>query len=265
MNNSIFLKLGGSLITDKNNPHTPYPEIIQRLALEIANAKNERPDLKLVLGHGSGSFGHVAAKQFGTRDGVYTPQQWAGFAEVWYQARELNILVVSALHTAGLPVIAIPPSAILRSKDGQLETSYFDNIQAALEADLIPVVYGDVIFDDIRGGTIFSTEDTFIHLAKVLKPAQILLCGRESGVWKDFPKCTQLISKITPGNHAEIIAYLGGSAGIDVTGGMIEKVNLMLNLVQQIKHLQVSIFSGLETGMVHRALRGETVGTVIAQ
>jgi isopentenyl phosphate kinase len=67
---TIFLKLGGSLITDKTRVEHARKPIIRRLAREIKAAREARPDLQIVLGHGSGSFGHVAAKKHGTRDGA---------------------------------------------------------------------------------------------------------------------------------------------------------------------------------------------------
>ena len=65
---------------------------------------------------------------------------------------------------------------------------------------MIPLVNGDTIFDDQRGGTILSTEDLFIYLARQLHPERILLAGLEEGVWADYPACTQLIGEITPRN-----------------------------------------------------------------
>ncbi len=62
-----FLKLGGSLITDKDSPHTARPEILRRLADEIVAARQSNPAMQLLIGHGSGSFGHMPAKKYGTR------------------------------------------------------------------------------------------------------------------------------------------------------------------------------------------------------
>src|SRR5512146_1620840 len=93
----VFLKLGGSLITDKDTPRAPRLDILARLAGEIAEARRQRPRMQIVLGHGSGSFGHVPARKYGTRQGVRTPEEWLGFAEVWKEARALNQIVVDAL------------------------------------------------------------------------------------------------------------------------------------------------------------------------
>lgn len=259
----IFLKLGGSLITDKSAPRTPRRDVILRLVREIRTALDENDNLRLILGHGSGSFGHVPAKKYGTRQGVASPADWRGFAEVWYEAALLNRIVMDALHAADIPAVAFPPSAGILARDGQVVNWEISGLKAALEAGLIPVVFGDVIFDQARGGTIFSTEDVFTHLARQLHPERILLAGIDAGVWADFPAKTRLIPEITPGHWAELADALGGSAGTDVTGGMASKVQTMLDLAVEISGLEVLIFGGDPPGNLGAVLRREPIGTRI--
>lgn len=257
----VFLKLGGSLITEKDNPHTPRPDVLARLAGEIAAAVVNSPQLRLVIGHGSGSFGHAAAHKHGTRQGVRTPEQWLGFADVWYEARALNQLVVEALHTVGLPVMALPPSSYLLAQDGRPGAVDPEIISRALDAGMIPLVNGDVAFDTVRQGTILSTEDVFASLAGNLHPTRILLAGLEAGVWADFPACTRLIPVLTPADLAAAGDNIGGSASADVTGGMREKVHLMLQLCAQVPGMEALIFSGLPAGNLNLALLGASPGT----
>ncbi len=259
----LLLKLGGSLITDKTRPHTARPDVLRRLAGEIAAARREQPGLRLALGHGSGSFGHVPARRWGTRQGVRTPEEWGGFVEVWREAQALDRLVMDALAAAGLPALAFPPSAAVTARDGRVEGWDLAPLRAALDAGLLPVVYGDVAFDAGRGGTILSTEDLFEYLAGQLRPKRLLLAGLEPGVWADFPACTRLASEITLQTLGEIEAGLGGSAAADVTGGMRSKVLSALALAQDIPGLETLIFSAEAPGTLQRALLGERVGTVI--
>lgn len=261
--NLIFLKLGGSLITEKAQARTPRLEVMKRLAEEIAAALQENPALSLLLGHGAGSFAHVPAKKHATRQGVYTSEQWRGFADVWWEAAALNRLVMDALHAVNLAAIALPPSASVIGQDGRVTRWDLGPIQTALAAKLLPVIFGDVIFDTIRGGTILSTEDLFEHLAIHLWPRRILLAGVEPGVWGDYPACTQLTTEITPDNYERIAPQLGGSNATDVTGGMAAKVQQSLALVKEIPSLEALIFSGLEAGNLLAALRGDKVGTVV--
>jgi isopentenyl phosphate kinase len=53
-----FIKWGGSVITDKAGREAADLPLIQRLAAELAAARAARPDRRIILGHGSGSFGH---------------------------------------------------------------------------------------------------------------------------------------------------------------------------------------------------------------
>jgi len=273
----VFLKLGGSLITDKTQPYTPKLDMIEDVALQISTTLQTHPGLRLVIGHGSGSFGHVAASEYHTRDGFF-PQPsplihrerdktednyWKGFAEVWYQASALNRFVMKSLNKMNVPAIALPPSANVIASDGKVSIWETTSISMALAAGLVPVIYGDVTFDEIRGGTILSTEDLFTHLARALNPERILLAGLESAVWEDFPARTRKVETITPHTFSEISEGLGKAAGADVTGGMESKVSQMLDLVQQIPELKIQIFSGAEAGNVARALTGETLGTWI--
>jgi isopentenyl phosphate kinase len=258
-----FLKLGGSLITDKASAHTPRLDVIRRLAIEIKTVRDQMPELKLILGHGSGSFGHIPAKKFGTRQGVATKDAWLGFAEVWWEASSLNRIVLDALHEAKLPAISFPASGAVSARDGKVTLWNLAPLKAALAADLLPVVSGDVVFDSQRGGTILSTEDIFNHLGISLHPHRILLAGIEEGVWADYPKCKHLISTITQENWDTVAPSLGGSQATDVTGGMVSKVQGMLELTAQIPGVEVHIFSGKQSGNLIRAMLGESTGTKI--
>src|SRR5512137_281262 len=117
---TIFLKLGGSLITDKTRIEHARRPIIRRLAREIKAAREACPNLQLVLGHGSGSFGHVAAKKHGTHDGVKDQAGWLGYAEVAAAAARLNQIVADLFVAEGVPVVSLPPSASARCDDGRL-------------------------------------------------------------------------------------------------------------------------------------------------
>ena len=277
MKELVFLKLGGSLITDKTKPYTPLLDMMDDLALQIATTLQAQPNLRLVIGHGAGSFGHVAASEYKTHDGYPRPSPlahrerdqneenyWEGFAEVWYQASTLNRYVMKALHKANVRAISLPPSSSVIASEGKVSVWETTPIRMALSSRMVPVIFGDVVFDEIRGGTILSTEDLFMHLARALSPERILLAGLESAVWKDFPARTKKIEKITPGTFAEISAGIGKAEGADVTGGMESKVKQMLGLIENNQELTIQIFSGTEPGNIVRTLTGETLGTVIA-
>jgi len=256
-----FVKFGGSLITDKRREQAYRQSVVERLASEIAVARSAKPDLQLLLGHGSGSFGHVAARRFGTRDGVHTPEQWRGFAHVATVASELSQRVATTLDNAGVPVWRLQPSASARSEDGRLISMALEPIHAALAHGLIPLVHGDVSLDTVRGGTIISTETIFFYLAQELPVSRILLLGEVEGV---YDTAQTVIPQITPGNLSAVETALGGAEGTDVTGGMEAKVRAMVALVERLPQLTIRIFDGRQPGLLTETLlERATPGTLI--
>jgi isopentenyl phosphate kinase len=229
--------------------------------------------LRLVLGHGSGSFGHYAVHDHLNASDFPTATEgrprsdisyWQGFAEVWYRASQLNRHVIDALHEARVPAISHAPSSAATSSGGVITSWGLSSLRAALASGVLPLIFGDVVFDDRQGGKVLSTEVLMWHLAHELQPRRILLAGLEAAVWADFPARTSPIAQITPSTFEEITDRIGGSHGPDVTGGMKSKVAEMLSLVQAVPGLSVRIFSGEEDGNIRRALQGERVGTLIA-
>ncbi len=135
----------------------------------------------------------------------------------------------------------------------------------ALESGLVPLIYGDIAFDNTKGGTILSTEMLMFYLARRLRPKTILLAGLEQAVWADFPARQHRVEKVTAATFDSVSGKIGGSHGTDVTGGMRSKVEEMLALVHEIPGVTVQIFSGEEPGNLQRAMKGEALGTLIAR
>lgn len=258
-----LLKIGGSLITDKKHRSTLRPEVLEQLAREILFALNEQPYMPLIIGHGSGSFGHFEANEHNTINGVATIEQWQGFASVNRIAGELNFYVASAFADKGIPIFRVQPSASVIAREGIIQNMEIQPIIRAVDNGLVPLVYGDVAFDEALGGTIVSTETVFRYLTSKLPVKRILLLGEVDGVYDEKGK---IIPHITPKNFDKIRTALKGSDGVDVTGGMSSKVQDMLQLAIQAPYPDVYILNGKVKNRVSDALLGkEIVGTLISQ
>jgi isopentenyl phosphate kinase len=260
----IYLKLGGSLITDKNSKESANLQILQRCGVEIKSAMNERPTMRLLIGHGAGSYGHVVAKQYDTINGVSSDEQWHGFCLVQDAMLRLNVLVRSAL--SAIDTVSFFPHDFLMFSDGVASASMTQPIAAALRHNIVPLVCGDPVLDTKRGGTICSTEVAFATLAacddRSLRPDWLLFAGDQDGV---LDADSNVIPTITSANYDDVKQYIGGSASaIDTTGGMASKVCDMLALVKQI-NCQVLIFNGLKESRIKQALidPSKCIGTVI--
>lgn len=261
MTELVFLKLGGSLITDKRIQEAARHDVIARAAGEIARALAARPDLRLLLGHGSGSFGHFAAHRYHVRQGCL--EDWRGYAETAAAAQRLNRLVTDALLAEGLPAVSVQPSASAAAHDGVLQSMAVAPICTLLERGAVPLIYGDVALDDVRGCTIISTEQIMTLLASTLRPERILMAGEVGGVYTADPQrdpTASLIPAIGPRNYADVETMLTNSFGVDVTGGMLDKVRTLYAIVARHRGLSARIISGRDAGAIERALRDPAAG-----
>jgi isopentenyl phosphate kinase len=253
----VFVKLGGSVITDKQRPSTARPELIERLGSEVKAALDARPGLRVVLGHGSGSFGHVVGARYRVRQGIADGQSWWGYAATGAAAGQLNRIVTDTLLAVGVPAVAVQPSASVRCRGGRLVEMDVRPIAETLRHGLVPLIHGDVALDEEQGCTIVSTEQVFAYLARRMRPARLIMVGEVDGVYTDDPLANpgaSRIPRITPAALDDLQARLGGSHGVDVTGGMLAKVRLMVDLVAKGHVQRVHLISGRRAGALERAL-----------
>lgn len=266
MTGTVFLKLGGALLTEKHGHEAVRDAVLVRLAGEVAAWPGAR-DGRLVVAHGSGSFGHVAARETGFLD---RPADAMALARVAAAAGRLNTAVVDALIAADLPAVAVPGGLVATCDAGRVVAVRGALIAERLAARLVPVTYGDAALDRARGGTIVSTEPLLAALADALRPTRIVLATDVDGVFDADPHAhpgARRFDQVTPRDRESLAAALSGArAGVvDVTGGMASKVGAMLDAVQRHPGLVVHIVSGLRPGAVAAALAGDRAagGTTI--
>ncbi len=262
----VFLKLGGSVLTDKTAPESINHALLHKVAGALAAVLHQRPSLHLLIGHGGGSFGHYWAAKYRTHEGAHNRQEWHGAARVADAMGRLNRQVVAALLDADVNAISMPPSAGALAHARQLQQWETVTIERMLASGLVPVVHGDVVLDTAQGAAIASTETVFGYLAPRLRPQRIVLVG-EAGVFTADPRRdpqAHRIPHITSENIDTVLGYLHGSHGTDVTGGMATKVRDMWHLVQTVPGLQAQLI-GTDQVMIQHALLGQPVedGTVI--
>lgn len=258
-----FIKFGGSIITDKRQAETPDLATIRRLASEVRAALDADPALQIILGHGSGSFGHWYAERYGVHRGIAPDGDWMGFALTSGAALRLNRIVVDELLHAGVPALSLQPSTTLRSAGGKLVAWDTTTLQTALKHRLMPVIHGDVAFDEAQGSAIISTEQQLDYLARdpALRPQRIILVG-EAAVCTADPHNDPQAERIPEINASNIEAVLhgtGASHGVDVTGGMRSKIEQMWSLVQALPGLRVHLI-GSAPDLLRQTLLGRATG-----
>ncbi|MFQ5689542.1 MAG: hypothetical protein ACE5HQ_04645, partial [Gemmatimonadota bacterium] len=234
------------------------PRVMDRLASEIAEAAPDMSD-RLVLGHGSGSFGHPTAVRHPMGEEDWGPAQRTGVSEIQAAAGELHRRMLAALRTAGLTPFSVPPSGCAVASGGRITGFGAEPVVLALERGLLPVVYGDIVLDVRWGASVCSTERVFLGLVREMRRSgwtvrRSLWLGDTEGVYDEGGA---VVREIGPGRLGDLSRALGGAAGHDVTGGMSHRVETALELAGL--GIESWIGDGRPAGTLRRLLLGEDV------
>lgn len=258
-----LLKLGGSVITKKDEASTPNFQAITRLAKEICRAEAS----PIIIVHGGGSYGHPTARTYRIAEGFKDKRQLLGFSETHEAMVSLNRLVVKALVDCGLPAFGIAPSSFAVTRQRRIQVFEDEPLKQALKIGLVPVLYGDAVLDYEQGFAILSGDQIIAVLAVRMNAERLIMGADVDGLYTADPKVdpsAHLISHLALKDLQQLRVKIGEAQVPDVTGGMLGKVS---ELMLPIEHgVQTIIVNALKQDNVYKALKGEeVVGTKITK
>ncbi len=229
---------------------------IERLSREVSEAKVSR----LILIHGGGSFGHPLAKQYALKEGYKQKSQLMGFSKTCQAMVTLNKLVVDALIRQNINAVGLQPSAFVVTNSGRISCIEEQPLRKLLEIGLVPVLYGDAVFDFDLGFTILSGDQLAAFLAMQLGASQIILGIDEDGLYTSDPKSVpsaRLIPRITLQELRDMQHEIEEAKVTDVTRGMLGKILELMPAVE--KGIPALIVNAAKPNNIYKVLKGEKV------
>ncbi|MCL5430232.1 MAG: isopentenyl phosphate kinase [Candidatus Marsarchaeota archaeon] len=261
----VLVKIGGSIITDVNRENTAKPKVIRRLADEVKIA-SENANVKIGLGHGSGSFGHVSGSKYKTHLGLIHNESKKGASLTQHVAASLHRIVINEFCNVGANPLSFPPSSAAITTNRRIIEWDIRPITTALRHGFIPITCGDVTLDTELGVTIVSTEEPLRYIANKLKPERVIMGGDVDGVYTANPKLAKyarLVDVIDKHNIKEALSGVSGSTKVDVTGGMRSKLEYAYEIAKSCG-ASVHIVNAEVPGRLYSAMVGDPVtGTVV--
>ncbi|MBE6491893.1 MAG: isopentenyl phosphate kinase family protein [Methanobrevibacter sp.] len=262
----IILKIGGSILTNKNAVSEVDTKSLKRIASEIKSSL-DNSFKELIIVHGAGSFGHPPAKKYkiGEKfDQSEYPQKRIGFCETQNAVKKLNMYICEAFIEEGLPVVAIPASSFMRATNKRITDGNLDSFKRYLEKGFIPVIYGDVVLDDELEICVISGDQLIQYLAKNLNPDMVVLGTDVDGVYNKNPKTHDDAIFFDKFSSLDDLDTLEGTTNVDVTGGMVGKIKELLYLADL--GIESKIINAEVEDNVFKVLENEKVkGTVISR
>jgi len=205
----ILIKLGGSIITNKEKPLTPRKKTVDKIAKSLR--KISEP---LVIVHGGGSFGHYWSVKYDmhTKPAKYNME---GVAVTKNSMVELNKIILDIFLKNKLNPYCLPPTDFMAGNKPILKK--IKEINKISRSNLTPITYGDALWYGQKKSFILSGDKIMTIIAKTLKPKLSIFVMNVDGLYSDF-KSKDLIYEIGR-KEAKI-----SETDMDVTGGMRRKV-----------------------------------------
>ena len=243
----ILIKLGGSIITNKNKPLTPQKDTINQISKKLA--KINEP---LIIVHGGGSYGHYWSTKYDmhTKPANYNIH---GVSIVKNSMITLNKIILDTLTKNKLSPYAIPPTDFMNTN--KPIPKKIQNIKQIAKSKLIPTTYGDALWYNQKKSYILSGDKIMTMLAKAIKPRLTIFVLDVDGVYQNMHS-KKLVKQITAQNKIEITAVKK-----DVTGGMSRKMQEAANISKA--GLKVFFVNGYKPQRIVNAIhKNEFIGTI---
>jgi isopentenyl-diphosphate delta-isomerase len=253
-NEIVLLKLGGSILTDKNKPFSLREDILDNCLNQIIKSKK-----KLILIHGGGSFGHPLAKKYQLSQGLNNSikDQSMGVSKTHEAMNQFNSIIVNKFIKKDFPAISIQPSNIFIQDFNEIHIKSIEPIEKLLDLDILPILYGDILLSKDISFSILSGDQIILNLCKSIKNYQIskvIFAIEEDGIFINDNGNQKLALRLSSDDLASIdLSALGQK--IDVTGGIKGKLEKIEKIIQL--NIPVQIVNGLKNSNILKAITNQ--------
>ena len=219
----ILIKLGGSIITNKQKPLTPNLQAINKISSQLKKIKEP-----IVVVHGGGSFGHYWSVKYDmhTKPSKYNKK---GVSIVKNSMVELNKIILDSFLKYNLNPYCLPPTDFMSGNKPDLKK--IRNVAEIAKAGFVPVSYGDVMWYGKDKFYILSGDRIVGVLSRILKPRLVVFVLNVDGVYSDM-KTKKLLYEIKKEKTSI------SEVKMDVTGGMSRKIKEAI----AISNIGISVF-----------------------
>lgn len=224
------VKIGGSLITHKDEYCRPNREVIRSYAKVIKEYWDELQG-KLIIILGGGSYGNGVPLRYNIDD---SKNNWKHEDLLMMTTKMFEWMteVTTIFRSEGLPCYPFQGSSYISTDDGNLNTCFIKPIKDSLRLRLLPILSGDLTFDSSKRFVIFSSDKIPQVLNKEIDITRVVMLTNVDGIHYKH-NSSQIFKNVTRENYPIVLAETGSSKQQDVTGGMRTKVLSLIELAEQ--------------------------------
>ena len=246
----IVIKLGGSVITVKNKAYTVNFSNVDQIAGEIARILLKLKK-KLIIVHGTGSFGKPPALKYGYMDGNIKSSK-TPVAQIKAGILGLHHELIKTLVKKGVKAISLPCDALVDFSGGKIKKINKPYIKKWLNKGFLPVINSDILPNG-KYFSVCSSDNIASYLANEFKADKLIFLTDVDGIYDDRQN---LIKKILKNDLLEL-KYSCQKSTKDVSGAMPGKIEQIITLFGHGHNVKVHILNGFSQGRLRNLLFGK--------
>jgi isopentenyl phosphate kinase len=231
LDSCIVIKLGGSVITDRDVPYTLNPDMCLALIRKISAFKRRYPHDRIVLILGGGSYGHTPVHEFRLEtEHVREAGSVSRFSRLTIGLYKLVSDFMDIAFDQSIELHPFQSSAMLTCNDGQIDAYFSEGVERCLSLDGVPLITGGSVFDDNLGQIVFGSDRVPELFARIYNVTRCIFVSDVQGVMNKVDG--GIFDEITSDGCANLFNSIYASRKVDVTGGMRGKVEAAMRLTQ---------------------------------
>jgi len=142
-------------------------------------------------------------------------------------------------------------------RDGTLHELDLEPFWRYLELGMVPMTFGDVVWDEKRGLSICSGDQLMMALAREFHPKKVLFVTDVDGVFSADPNSDPK-AKLIKMVDKEVLSTLPRTErNVDVTGSIFAKIQYMIDMADLTE--ECLVLNGKVPGRLEAALSGREV------
>ena len=255
------IKLGGSLLTDKQKPFSLKKLILKSVVNEVKLCLDIGLVKKLIIVHGVGSFGHPPVLEYKLHLGYKNTNQLLQLSKTQQIVNQFRNAIADEFIKVGVPVNYFHASSILVSETMKIKRIFLDSLDGYLSKGMVPLIGGDMIFDRIMGWSVGSGDQIAALISNRLHANNLIFASDVPGVFNSDPKVNddaELINEIKLDRLESLIQLMGKSKSRDASGNMVGKLRTINVLRNDIRDgLNVNMISMVNPGNLIALLKKE--------
>jgi len=266
---TIILKLGGSIVTQKNREGVFIRrKLLSQIAVELVKVLKVDKNIRLIIIHGAGAAGHQLANKYGLKSGVNgDTKKLHGSLLTRIACQNLDLTITNIFVQNGLPVTPVHTASSVIQNNKIIESISYEIIDQVFASDCVPMMYGEMTFDKTLGMSVCSGDAIAMKLAKKYDATKIIFASDIDGIYDKDPHTNKDALLITSTTLKSISSNkditLSESHNVDVTGGLANKIAELIagDLPKSLR--KVIVCNGLKPNILSAAFTDQEKGTVI--